>query len=82
MTEFEEQLTKAIEHGCPFCNGEWFDLWCIEERGYSVGAYKDITYDEHDGFQSSVNSKLICRCGEELWTSNHGWIPELQEAVK
>ena len=83
MNPFETELVRAIEHGCPFCGGEWLELYCIEERGYTLGTDgSSVTYDEHGAFQSSINKELLCRCSATLWTAEHGWIPELQEIVR
>jgi len=87
VTEFEQELLRAVEHGCPNCeDGEFLTLWCMEERGYYLALGKDcsyLQYDEYDSFASSRDVQLWCsQCDSELWSEERGWIPELASVVK
>lgn len=84
--QFERELIKAIEHGCPKCGNHDFDLFTWEEYRYHVEAYgNDQLYYEADGLVEgqSQDKEVMCpECYLELWSEQDGWIPELADIVK
>ena len=85
MWQFEQELIRAIEHGCPLCG---------PETGMALDANRRVTYwlglkggkvdyNEHEMQDYHDGSVVYCQsCGGSLWTAENGWIPELQEIVK
>ena len=90
MNQFEQELIRAIEHGCPECGEKSVALKCQEERWYSItvghkqSKYLDY-YPEGDFAIDSQDIAILCGdydCYTQLWSEVEGWIPELQEIVK
>lgn len=84
MTDFEKQLIKAIEHGCPGCGSQLFSVkWMQETFGRVEVTKGELAWSEPDTTEMVDDRETTCaKCGEELWTAENGWIPELQEIVK
>ena len=87
MTEFEQELVRAIEHGCPECGYEFFTLFQWQVQRMSVGLYGNQPWPDYDWDEDVPDrtkpDELECKhCKKSLWTSNDGWIPELAEIVK
>lgn len=92
MTTFEQELVRAIEHGCPKCGWQDLELICTEARYYSLDLFDngEIDYgsseplDSHNDYVQCGNSF----CGILLWAEKEtagscsGWIPELRDVVK
>jgi len=84
---FEQELIKVIEHGCPCCGMDTLNVIADEETGYLVrlfGHGDSIEIDWYDSHCYKSQNQVVCcqECGEELWTAEDGWIPELAEIVK
>lgn len=91
MTDFEAQLIRVIENGCPFCGSDniWLQqLWLMEKevvvKRDTEGQYIDYAYyDEWEDVDEHNNSVFCKECGKRiLWRDEKGWIPELAEIVK
>jgi len=72
---FEQELVKAIEHGCPDCNRKPMFLTQIVTIAKN---YPEGTLTLHRGQFWGVQSL----CGKVLYDIQDGWIPELAEIVK
>lgn len=75
MTQFETELIRAIEHGCPRC-GRYLSK--ITENITIARKYPNKELVLHRG----AYKYLTCTNGHPLWSNITGWIPELQEIVK
>lgn len=98
MTQFETELIRAIEHGCPFCGGDniWLQQLWLMEKEVVVGIKSDsrnryINYGRYDEWEEVDDHNNYVFCGDckdakrdraILWDDEGGWIPELQEVVK
>lgn len=89
MTQFETELIRAIEHGCPECNYKGpltvyslYSASSLVDKG--IGWGPDWSYPEFiEPFTPEQIRDVICpRCDVTLWDDTNGWIPELQEIVK
>ena len=90
MNQFETELIRVIEHGCPYCGYEFFTLYRWQKQRVSAAVYHysdddiylDLDWDE-DVIGDTKPDEVECKqCGDSLWTSDGGWIPELAEIVK
>lgn len=92
MTDFEKQLIKAMEYGCPRCTGDYMIAKMLDAAWYDIytqeGDEPHIECDWHgyegpEGQGQYVEVRCDCDgCSTVLWTAEAGWIPELQEVVK
>lgn len=88
--DFERELVKAIEHGCPECGHYNLVATCTEEHSYDLltdtddGTNYVVDYDEDDDLAGprTITRVWCWDCDTVLWTAETGWIPELQEIVK
>jgi len=78
VTEFEQELARAMQHGCPFCHRHMFNI----SQNIAVSkSYPSGKLGIHHGRYTNV------RCGDELcgqllWGYTWGWIPSLAKVVK
>jgi len=93
---FEQELVKAIEHGCPgelndgtTCGKDDFSMDGLQWVSYApsiitANATKGIHWDQiQQSYEHYKDISLCCSdCGLELWSEQGGWIPELAEIVK
>ena len=83
MNQFEVELIRAVEHGCPFCSCK--SLRASGQRGFyaSLAAPHGTVLHYDEAQDLPVYSIIACKnCLTHLWTSSDGWIPELAEIVK
>ena len=83
---FEQELIKAIENGCPFCKWDEFTVGCqitawVHPR-YADAAAEVLRWDTKIDYLDTAYCIACDMCKKELWTKEHGWIPELAEIVK
>ena len=85
MNQFEQELIRAIEHGCPECKADTFNVICEEVVGYLTRILESPTeiewYDQTD-YESYEQIVRCDECGWQLWSKEDGWIPELAKIVK
>jgi len=87
MTLFEQELIRAIEHGCPECgyassfsrsfHGIMWDKLLVRNNGIKC------VDQNYQGRVKGAPERIYCpRCSKQVWDSDNGWISELQEVVK
>ena len=80
MNTFEQQLVRAIEHGCPECGTHLARL--------TVNVAPARTYPSKElKLHYGTYKEVVCSQGYTLWNPTlvsgaTGWTPELQEVVK
>lgn len=86
MTQFEQELIRVIEYGCPFCGEDRFLFYSTEHPCYRPWNQDGWLYLEFvDNSEDALHIELVCVGCEgfvRLWTAEGGWIPELKEIVK
>ena len=83
MTTFEQELIRAIEHGCPFCQTQRVRVYIesSESRITDIREGKLFVGSKSVGYRRET--EVECEgCMAELWSRQHGWIPELKEVVE
>lgn len=97
MTNFEKQLIKAMQHGCPLCRKSHGRSWgWLEVIKKLTVVCVPIMIAGHglrwEDFGEEILLESECvrvECSVQhrngkgiLWTAEAGWIPELQEIVR
>lgn len=83
MTDFEQELIRAIEHGCPECGGRSVTVKYTQDVSSHVEVWDGLLEWEQETESNFVDRKVKCwECSETFWTAETGWIPELQEVIK
>ena len=97
MTEFEKELIRAIQHGCPECGYEdlvakakeamWYDVFIQDDQLEREWRDWIATWDEDGKLMPAKVEYLAITCDNPdcytvLWTAEDGWIPELKEVVE
>ena len=86
MTTFEQELIRAIEHGCPECGDvEWIRVEYLQQCfDVAKPSYHgdELEWDFSHMGNKRKELKVTCRYWHTLWTAEDGWIPELKEVVE